>query len=362
MENDPQHPAKDGEQGVDQGRPSPHDGPNRTAITELSYIRTAMRIIQNYEIKNGRQFDTPIEDFRQWINGTFFSGLERATRRQYRAALSFYMEANYPRYKGIAAPRPYVRHNPPLPKRTSALKKKYVDEQRFTSYLASSTDGDNYNGIARTMMIAGIAFGLRPQEWFDTEIKVDDDGRTRLIVKNAKHTNNRAHGDHRTLWVDATVHQHSLGAAAELIQLLKDLSFIESERMKREGLDGDDELATAKIKEKIIRQSGAALRRTLIRLKMKGAFTLYSARHQFAANGKAAGLSLIELAALMGHASTETASTHYGKRRAGRSGVPFGVEADQGDMERVIESMPKDAKASYRASNKPSTHGGMGVR
>lgn len=360
MESESQIPQNEGVQRPDSGRPSPRSGPSRTAITELSYTRIAMRIIQRYEIEKGRQFDTPIDEFRHWLNGDFFTELDRATRRQYRAALSFYMETNYPRYKGIAAPRPYVRHDPPLPKRTSALKKKYVDERRFASYLASIDEGDNYNGIARVMMIAGVAFGLRPQEWFDAEIVADGDG-TRLIVRNAKHTNNRGHGEQRTLWIDAAVHRHSLEAAAELVQLLKDLWFIESDRLRREGLDGTDEFATAKIKEKIVRQAGAALRRTLIRLRMKGAFTLYSARHQFAANAKAAGLSLVEIAALMGHASTETASTHYGKRRAGRSGVPFGVEADKGDMDRVIEVMPSDAKDSFRPAKKASPGGGMGA-
>ena len=46
--------------------------------------------------------------------------------------------------------------------------------------------------------------------------------------------------------------------------------------------------------------------------------TLYSGRHQFAANLKAAGYSRAEIAALMGHATDETAGQQYGRKKAGR--------------------------------------------
>ncbi|MGZ8160209.1 MAG: hypothetical protein ACXWT4_15560, partial [Methylobacter sp.] len=60
---------------------------------------------------------------------------------------------------------------------------------------------------------------------------------------------------------------------------------------------------------------------------------LYSARHQFAADAKKSGLSKTAIAALMGHASQETAATHYGRRTAGRGG--FRVTADKADVARV---------------------------
>ena len=49
--------------------------------------------------------------------------------------------------------------------------------------------------------------------------------------------------------------------------------------------------------------------------------SLYSLRHQFAANAKASGLSCEEIAALMGHASNVTATRHYGRRARGTQGV-----------------------------------------
>jgi integrase len=46
--------------------------------------------------------------------------------------------------------------------------------------------------------------------------------------------------------------------------------------------------------------------------------TLYSLRHQIAADAKQSGGSKAEVAALMGHASDETAGRHYGRRVSGQ--------------------------------------------
>ncbi|MGD9889291.1 MAG: integrase family protein [Halothiobacillaceae bacterium] len=53
----------------------------------------------------------------------------------------------------------------------------------------------------------------------------------------------------------------------------------------------------------------------------KKKISLYSARHQFAADAKSADLMPEMIAALMGYAVTETHQTHYGKRRFGHGRV-----------------------------------------
>jgi len=63
--------------------------------------------------------------------------------------------------------------------------------------------------------------------------------------------------------------------------------------------------------------------------------TLYSSRHQFSANAKFLGLPLEEIAALMGHASIETAMAHYGRRSAGNGSMR--VKAHSDDVARVTE-------------------------
>lgn len=66
-------------------------------------------------------------------------------------------------------------------------------------------------------------------------------------------------------------------------------------------------------------------------------YIAYSARHQFVEDAKKAGVSLEELAAIMGHASIETATFHYGRKAAGKPGN-FKVTANSADLERVKNS------------------------
>ncbi|MCA8451381.1 hypothetical protein, partial [Burkholderia vietnamiensis] len=57
--------------------------------------------------------------------------------------------------------------------------------------------------------------------------------------------------------------------------------------------------------------------------------TLYSARHQFAADAKSSGWTQAEVAALLGHASDDTAARHYARARSGQSAIrvaPVGQE------------------------------------
>ncbi|MBD3612504.1 MAG: hypothetical protein HUJ13_08885, partial [Hydrogenovibrio crunogenus] len=61
--------------------------------------------------------------------------------------------------------------------------------------------------------------------------------------------------------------------------------------------------------------------------------TLYSGRHQFAANAKLAGLKPIEIAALMGHGAQDTNEKFYGRKVNGSGG--FGVCASSDDMEAI---------------------------
>ncbi|MCF7971359.1 MAG: hypothetical protein K9L22_09380 [Methylococcaceae bacterium] len=77
---------------------------------------------------------------------------------------------------------------------------------------------------------------------------------------------------------------------------------------------------------------------------------LYSARHQFVANAKQGGLSLEVIAALMGHASTETATQHYGRRVSGKpNGIS--VRASDEDIEQV-RVLNQHRKSSFSAKVK----------
>lgn len=207
-----------------------------------------------------------------------------------------------------------------LPPRTSAQKQKSVnfnDLTVLTSYLLGSS------GVwaPRTLRFlqAGIATGLRPNEWANT-IWLDD---THLRVVNAKATNGRSHGETRIIEVPK---DHWLREAVE-IHMANIQEFLSpaalKPRMKREP--GHD--ASYYRAETFRDDYYEICRRTLGRAcdqlwpSRKKHYSLYSGRHQFAANKKSAAATKKELAYDMGHGSEETARRHYGKKRSGWGNV-----------------------------------------
>ena len=81
-------------------------------------------------------------------------------------------------------------------------------------------------------------------------------------------------------------------------------------------------IETDQARDQVIRSLAQKIQSARKKARVKDKITLYSARHQFAADAKAAGLSKAEIAALMGHRSIETAGEHYGRRSAGWTGDP----------------------------------------
>jgi|GEM_PF-3807137 len=81
------------------------------------------------------------------------------------------------------------------------------------------------------------------------------------------------------------------------------------------------------------------LLRTAFEVELKPRFisvVVNSDRQQFSANAKKGEVSLDEIAALMGHASTETAMMHYGRRVSGKpNGIA--VSANEEDIKQVRE-------------------------
>jgi hypothetical protein len=151
----------------------------------------------------------------------------------------------------------------------------------------------------RDWLQAGLWTGLRPVEWRDATF-INVHGVPALLVQNAKHSNGRAHGKTRTV----VMHRMS---TAEIDIVKRHLARVHQweaagayQRMYQ-GCINKMYLAVRKVWPKRTRH-----------------LTLYSTRHQFVADAKASNLSLLEIAALMGHAVDETATAHYGKRAAGQ--------------------------------------------
>ncbi|HYD94744.1 MAG TPA: hypothetical protein VEC01_05410 [Noviherbaspirillum sp.] len=162
--------------------------------------------------------------------------------------------------------------------------------------------------------MAGALTGLRPCEWCRAEL-IDSDGLSALRVQNAKATNGRSHGPNRTIlladldgWQRALIVRHLVRVQGYARQERFEKMYEACRQLIRDAAD--------RVFPKDVRHP-----------------TLYTARHMFAASVKTM-FSQAEVAALMGHASIETAGRHYAERWSA-SGVA-GVRPSNGDVEAVL--------------------------
>lgn len=147
-------------------------------------------------------------------------------------------------------------------------------------------------------LYAGILLGLRPVEWATA---IYDEKEQKVIVKNAKNTNNRSHGEYRTIYI----HKLTQEEKEYVKNHIKNSNYFQQigkfETFKKTCSD-----LLTQISRKIWKNR-------------KEYPSLYSLRHQFAADAKASGLSREEIAALMGHAVDDTATVHYAKKKTGNN-------------------------------------------
>lgn len=171
----------------------------------------------------------------------------------------------------------------------------------------------------QTWFFAGVLTGLRPTEWQTAELSTDKTGGKILIVRNAKNTNGRSHSATRTL---------KLGK-----MLPANVAIIESQIQSAQSFVrlGNFEVFYFNCRRLLCMAADRIWPR---RLKHP---TLYTARHLFSADAKTK-FDRIGVAALMGHASTDTAYHHYGKRHTGTGGMT--VTPDEADMAAVSARNP----------------------
>lgn len=308
----------------------------RTIKTEEDYTYRASLFVKRYRKARKQSSGTPINSlaFVDWLL-TLQSKYKPATWRQYKSAIIAALQ--FPDFKDLLYDENAFTllseadpHNckPGHKGETSAKKIKKLPLDDFRKLLdCLKNRGGQWSKAVSAWLQAGVWTGLRPTEWegvrFETEdgyLLVTDwspgvppkrnpipphsspDERRiyKLTVKNAKATNGRANGKYRELCLDLTEREVKIIAghirASNTYAALPELGF-----------------------EKYYKASVRCLGYTCKMIWPKGNkhYTLYSARHQFAANQKAAGKSKEEIAAMMGHSDISTAGRHYAKRRSG---------------------------------------------
>jgi len=323
----------------------------RTNKTTIRYKVRAIQLINRAGKAIGNSQPTMCEIVIWLIN--IQPSLSRATWRQYKAALICYLENLAFENTACSAdaedainllhstdPKHCKRHG----LHTSGKKQKKISKAEQEKLIAYYVNNPIIRHGITTLawLLSGIFTGLRPLEWQSAQLIINSTGGSELHVKNAKNTNKRSHGEDRIIHLSNITDSELEIIRLQLINVTAALGKSDVQNLENTGL------------EDLYRNCRDCLYKANRKLwpRKTKFISLYSARHQFAADAKKSGLSKEAIAALMGHASVETAGTHYGRRVSGRGG--FRVKADQSDIDRV-EQLYADRLDAKFCNDSPRT-------
>lgn len=238
--------------------------------------------------------------------------LTQKTWRNYKYSVLHYLETYHPD-RDIAISELRAQSSSGLgktsPKGSGAKMKQVPPAARAAIYYAleqRAKRGHKYARGLRSWCESTLLTGLRPNEWCFSELSThEDNGRPILKVRNSKHSNGRANGEYREMYVDELTEE-------ELGHIRATLDFCRCET------DEEAQTLVLALRHELEAARGVDLSP---RRRPNSSVTLYSFRHQFVANAKRTFVDPVLTAAVCGHSSTKTAHEHYGKRRNSQSTV-----------------------------------------
>lgn len=315
-----------------------------TEQTVEQYRRRAEALQRRFREDVGQDVSRHRELFVRWLEQKA-PAWTPATWRLYRAALSMWFEADQDpgtarAIREISTELCRPRTSVPVHRRkTSARKRKQLSpSDRASLYAALAKSTSTAAATTWLLLEAGRLTGLRPSEWKTAVLDDQQAGEIRLVIANAKNTNGRAHGDHRILHLEQLAPE-DLNTVVQMLRVAR---------------------AHAEDWPSLYKQCAKVMGRQCRRLwPQRGRWpSLYSGRHQFAADAKAAGFSKVEVAAMMGHGTDRTAGAHYGRKQHGRGGG-FRVRPDPADVARVRVVTEAPAPTPGQAPAKPGLTPGL---
>lgn len=231
--------------------------------------------------------------------------------RQVKSATLYYIEAFAPQYEH-AAERLRQESSSGL-RKSMGKKRKEVPTKTWRAIQAEleSRQANGYRNAGQLLHVlrATMVTGLRPNEWAFSEITTHEDtGRDVLRVRNSKHTNGRANGEFREMFIDELLPEER----SEVETALRLCATNDDADSKRMIHALRDEFAEVRKTPRLVRADPDLV---------KSSVTLYSFRHQFIANAKMTYEEPEIVSALCGHVSTKTAFEHYGARRNARNRI-----------------------------------------
>jgi len=310
----------------------PSSSSARTDATDRAYRRRADHLLRRWRKERRGQTASPF-DFVNWLLDVL-EGVKPASFRQYKAAALAHLPQMFDGSGelDLAMDRLRAAHAKPnrhLPPRTSARKMRFLpqeDWERLRDWLlAGVAVGDGVDAAKASVITpaaleawcrATLLCALRPTEWAKAECR-EEGHRLIVIVRNAKATQGRSHGETRTL-----VFEELDGSEREAISATIELARAWAAR-------GKSAVLQKLVADALYRAARAALGR-------REAYpSLYTFRHQAIANWKTER-DAVEVAALCGHARTKTAARHYAARRyAWRRGRPKAAMPSPADVQAV---------------------------
>jgi len=273
--------------------------PTKTASTIDAYRREGRRLFGASEAPDDACSTIKLKHTAKW-----FSEQDRrwskATIRVYRAALTQLLEDFSNAFPLDAETQSFIEgclsvnlvpRETVKPARTSARKRKTVSAseiEKLTGFLrrrSGTTDR-----ILASLLDIGVFVGWRPSEAL-LGLKLDGNV---IVIPSCKTTNGRGIGETRRV----TILCEKL--KSQIAELIDDLELVMSE-----------DVAVATVRDRFSKALTRACKACGIK-----PITLYTLRHQAIATNKVK-LQPIETAAIAGHASANTATHHYAKRRSG---------------------------------------------
>lgn len=300
----------------------------KTDKTKRAYSKRATSLVQRYESDPAMNIRNSATSFFMWLM-IRKQVIADNTWKVDRAALLHYLNytntlflhelvRNTDNKGGKAMNKKRVG----LEKKTSEKKLKHITEEDMSKSLHYFKHADigYWDNVAIGIFIISYFTGIRPIEITQSSVIYiyNDDGELvpALRVKNAKNTNGRGNRKYRTIPLDR----------AEGLSIEEVRRFVEAASFPK--------LANGKptTPEKYEKYASAAFGKHMRKIfpRRKYHITLYTARHQFAADAKRSGMIAAELAALLGHATDRTAHIHYAKpsRSTSTKRMPKAIQSE----------------------------------
>lgn len=189
-----------------------------------------------------------------------------------------------------------------------------------------------YGRVAALWLAATRLVGLRPCEWTGAR-RVG----IALVVCTAKATQGRAHGPTRSLNLS--------GLSPMEVQII--------DRCLAE-MDGREGPSYRQLYSRVRDLIADVGRRCLSPRSQYP--SLYTARHMFASAAKST-FTKVEVAALLGHGSVDSAAVHYAAARYARGGRPLQVRASPGDIDAVLRRQ----QPGWQPPHQPRSSGDEGA-